>query len=74
MIPNDSLISQARAPSIAERIEFIEAVWETLSPEEIPVSEEQKLLLDARLADMEQSPEDQSPWHEAQARLKRRLP
>lgn len=71
---NDSLISQVKTLSVADRIELIGAVWETLSPGEVPVSEEEKILLDARLADMIQNPGDQSPWSEVQARLKRQLP
>lgn len=71
---NDVLISQVRTLSVAERIELIGVVWETLSPSEIPVSTEEKVLLDARLADMEQNPDDQSPWSEVQARLKLQLP
>jgi len=71
---NDVLISQVRTLSVAERIELIGVVWETLSPSEVPVSAEEKVLLDAHLADVEQNPEDQSPWSEVQARLKRQLP
>ncbi|MDD5037184.1 MAG: addiction module protein [Methylococcaceae bacterium] len=71
---NDALISQVKTLSVAERIELIGVVWETLSPSEVPVSAEERALLDARLADMEQNPEDQSPWSEVQARLKRQLP
>jgi putative addiction module component (TIGR02574 family) len=70
---NDVLISQVRSLSIAERIELIGVVWETLSLSEVPVSTEEKVLLDARLADMEQNPDDQSPWSEVQARLKQQL-
>ena len=60
--------------SIAERIELIGAVWETLPPSEAPVLEEEKILLDARLADRLQNPGGQSPWHEVQELLKRQLP
>ena len=70
---NDVLISQVRSLSIAERIELIGVVWETLSLSEVPVSTEEKVLLDARLADMEQNPDDQSPWSEVQVRLKQQL-
>ena len=70
---NDVLISQVRSLSIAERIELIRVVWETLSLSEVPVSTEEKVLLDARLADMEQNPDDQSPWSEVQVRLKQQL-
>jgi putative addiction module component (TIGR02574 family) len=71
---NATLISQVKTLSVAERIELIGAVWETLSSSEVPVSEEEKVLLDARLADMEQNPEDQSTWSEVQARLRQQLP
>jgi len=60
--------------SPAERLELIGAVWETLSPADAPVTAEEKVLLDARLADPDNSPEDQSPWSEVQARLRRQLP
>ena len=44
---------------------------ETLSESELdqPVSEEEKALLDARLADAAEHPEDESPWTEVRARL-----
>ena len=71
---NATLISQVKTLSVAERIELIGVVWETLSPEEIPVSEAEQVLLDARLSDLEQNPEDQSPWSEVQARLRKQLP
>ncbi|MGB5098037.1 MAG: addiction module protein [Porticoccaceae bacterium] len=69
-----SLISRVITLSPAERLELISAVWETLSPADAPVTEEEKTLLDARLADFDNSPEDQSPWSEVQARLRRQLP
>lgn len=71
---NATLISQVKTLSVAERIELIGAVWETLSPSEVPVSQQEKALLDVRLADMEQNPEDQSTWSEVQARLRQKLP
>ena len=71
---NATLISQVKTLSVAERIELIGVVWETLSPEEMPLSEEEKVLLDVRLSDIEQNPEDQSPWSEVQARLRQQLP
>jgi len=38
-----------------------------------PLTEEQKALLEARLADMEKHPEKSIPWSEAEARLKARF-
>ncbi|MBK9426200.1 MAG: addiction module protein [Gammaproteobacteria bacterium] len=69
-----ALLSRVKTLSPAERLELIGAVWETLSPADAPVTAEEKVLLDARLADLDNSPEDQSPWSEVQARLRRQLP
>lgn len=69
-----ALISEVKALSVADRLELIGAVWETLSPNDTPITEEEKTLLDARLQDLEANPEKQSPWPEVQARLRRLLP
>ena len=71
---NPALISQVKTLSASDRLELIGAVWETLSPAEAPVTGAEKSLLDARLADAESNPEDQSPWSEVQDRLRRKLP
>jgi putative addiction module component (TIGR02574 family) len=57
--------------SPADRLELIGVVWDTLSPDDLPVTDAERALLDARLADMERNPEDQSPWPEVKARLER---
>jgi putative addiction module component (TIGR02574 family) len=69
-----ALISRVRTLSAADRLELIGAVWETFSVEDAPITEAEKSLLDARLADQDNNPEDQSPWLEVQARLRRLLP
>ena len=69
-----ALISKVKTLSVADRIELIGAVWGTLSASEAPVTEAEKALLDIRLADVERNPDDQSPWSEVQARLRRLLP
>jgi hypothetical protein len=38
-----------------------------------PLTDEEKALLEARLADMAKHPEKSVPWHEAEARLKARF-
>ncbi|MDP1699287.1 MAG: addiction module protein [Xanthomonadaceae bacterium] len=68
------LISQVKTLSAADRLELIGAVWETLSPIDAPATDEEKTLLDARLADLETNPGDHAPWPEVQARLRRLLP
>ena len=58
--------------SALERLELLEALWDTLSDDDIPVTPEERALLDARLADLEANPSDQSPWPEVKARLEQR--
>lgn len=66
------LLEKARKLSPRDRLELIAALWDTLSEEDIPVTAEERALLDARLADLEANPGDQSPWPEVKARLEQR--
>ena len=50
--------------SPADRLELIGVVWDTLSFDDLPVTDAERALLDARLAEMERNPDDQSPWPE----------
>ena len=68
---NTDLLAEALKLSPSERLQLIEALWETLSEEDIPVTPEERAL-DARLADLEANPDDQSPWSEVKARLEQR--
>jgi len=70
---DESLLAKVASLSAADRIELIGAVWDTLSPEDLRVTEAERALLDARLADMEDNPDDQGHWPEVKARLERLL-
>lgn len=70
---DESLPAKVATLSPADRLELIGAIWDTLSPEDLPVTDAERGLLDARLADMENNPDDQSPWPEVKARLERVL-
>jgi putative addiction module component (TIGR02574 family) len=70
---DESLLAKVASLSPADRLELISAVWDTLSPDDLAVTEAERALLDGRLADMEAHPDDQSPWPEAKARLERLL-
>ena len=65
-------LAEALKLSPGDRLELIEALWDTLSEEDIPITPEERALLDARLADLEANPGDQSPWSEVKARLEQR--
>ncbi|MGH7355642.1 MAG: addiction module protein [Candidatus Rokuibacteriota bacterium] len=69
---NGDLMAAALKLSAQERLELLEALWDTLSDDDIPVTPEERALLDARLADLETNPKDQSPWPEVKARLEQR--
>lgn len=68
------LISKVKALTPAERLEFIEAVWETMGTEDVPVTAAERSLLDERIADARANPGDDSPWSDVRERLKRQLP
>lgn len=61
--------------SVDERIELVEAIWDTVAPdadvESLPLSEAHRAELDRRLADLEADPDAGSPWEEVRARLER---
>ena len=42
--------------------------------DDAPLTDEQKAMLDARLAEMEEHPERALPWEEVRAQLEARLP
>jgi putative addiction module component (TIGR02574 family) len=68
---DESLLAKVTSLSPADRLELIGVVWDTLSPDDLPVTEAERALFDARFADMEANPDDQSPWPEVKARLER---
>ncbi len=69
---NAHLLAEALKLSPGDRLRLIEALWETLSEEDIPVTPGERALLDVRLADLEANPADQSAWSEVRARLEQR--
>jgi putative addiction module component (TIGR02574 family) len=68
---DESLLAKVTSLSAADRLDLIGVVWDTLSPEDLPVTDAERALLDARLADMERNPDDQNSWPEVRARLER---
>jgi len=68
------LLDQAQTLSVSDRIALVEAIWDTIasdaSLEAFPLSEEHRIELDRRVADLEANPDAGSPWAEVRARLK----
>lgn len=67
-----SLFDQAANLSPAERLELIGALWDTLSHADIPVTEDERALVDARLTDAARHPNDESSLSAVKERLKKR--
>ena len=59
---------------VEEQIEYVTFLWEriTAHPERVPVPEWHKRVLEERLRDIEENPDDESPWEDVEARLARR--
>ena len=69
---NANLLAEALKLSPDDRLQLIEALWYTLSEEDLPVTREERALLDSRLADLEAHPGDQGSWSEVKTRLEQR--
>lgn len=66
------LFSEAMNLPPTERLELIEALWDTLSPDDLPVTDEERGILDQRMSEMEASPNDERPWTEVKERIDKR--
>jgi putative addiction module component (TIGR02574 family) len=55
------------------RVKLAELDGDRRLDDDDPLTDEQKALLDARLADMEQNPNASIPWEEAKKRIEARL-
>jgi putative addiction module component (TIGR02574 family) len=70
------LLEMVQTLSVSERIELVEAIWDTIpsdaSLDAVPLAEEHRAELDRRLADLEANPNAGSSWADVRARLDRR--
>ena len=57
--------------SVSERVRLVQDIWDTLQPtaEELPLTEEQRRVIDRRLAEHEAEPSSAITWGELKARL-----
>lgn len=65
------LLDEARALPIPERIELVQAIWDSIaeSPEPLPLDEAQIAELERRLVEYQQNPEAGSTWEEVKERI-----
>ena len=69
------LVAQFRELSSDEKIRLVQELWNEIADEvsRIPLSESQRCLLDERLADEEQNPDDVESWAKAKEDILRNL-
>ena len=65
------LISDVMELSVAERIELVEDLWDTIAqvPESVKLTEDQKRELDNRLKAYHKNPNAGSPWEDVKKRI-----
>jgi len=61
--------NQIDSLSAAEKMELLDALWESLEAEEVPLTEAQRAELDYRIARHQQNPSDVIPWEQVRAGL-----
>ena len=66
-----NLRSQIEELSAAEKVELLDAVWESLEADSSLLTEAQRAELDLRIARHEQNPSDVIPWEQVKASLKK---
>lgn len=60
--------------SIPDRIILVQEIWDSIAahPESVPLTENLKLELDKRLADLKANPNNVLTWEEIKARIRER--
>jgi putative addiction module component (TIGR02574 family) len=62
---NNELLEQVVRLTPQERIDLMDALWESLEQEDIPLTRDQMAELDRRLDDLEKNPGAKVTWEEA---------
>jgi len=64
-------IDALRELSVPDRVRLAQALWDSIQPttEQLPVTEEQKRVLDQRLRDHEADPSSAISWDELRSQL-----
>ena len=55
-----------------ERLSLIEKIWDSLTPDDVGLTDTQRNELDRRLDDLERNPGESVSWDEAQRRIRER--
>ncbi len=69
-----TLLTQAKQLTPADRLDLIGELWHALDPDELPVTDADRALLDDRRRDLAANSDSGRSWEEVDANLRRRLP
>lgn len=73
---NAALRDELRKLSLAERLELVEELWDSIAAdcerEPFPLSDEQRADLERRLAEADADPAGGAPWDEVRERIRSR--
>lgn len=60
--------------SVSERVRLVQDIWDTLQPtaDDLPLTEEQREIIDRRLEEHQRDPDSAVPWEEVKTRLESR--
>ena len=66
-----TMLAEIERLSVAERIQLIDEIWVSIAttPDALPLTTEQKELLDERLGAMERNPAEVMTWTQVKANL-----
>ncbi len=67
-----TLLAEAKKLSPGDRLELIGEIWDTLEDSALPVTPEERAILESRMADLEANPSAQESWAEAKSWLESR--
>lgn len=68
----NATLSEILKLSVAERIQFVEDVWDSIAavPQSVTLTDAQKDELEQRLEAYHKNPESGSPWEEVKAKIR----
>jgi putative addiction module component (TIGR02574 family) len=67
-----TVLAEARKLSPEDRLDLLGEVWDSLESEGIPVSAQDRTILESRISDLEANPSAQESWQQAKASLESR--
>ena len=73
---NTELLATAKALPLPERIELVEALWDSIAEEgyDPPLTPEEEAEIDRRLEEHRRNPESSIPWEKVKAELEQKYP